>query len=287
MPIDPSIPQCQHIKVNGTRCGSPSLRGRKFCYFHYNVTRSLISTDIPVIEDINSVQYSLNRLAEYILEKRIDYKQASLLIWIMQIAAHNARRTQLEPFPDNIVREHPNDRFFSADLSPDELTAAINSAFSPSEGHGSVGRAFRPDSRSERADASSPASASSDSALPPASCALPPDSSPLHPAACNSEIAVSPEDLEALAPDASDSALPPASCALPPDSSLPPAPCTSAPSASSAVKPSLSEGHGFNRAAPTSRKNGALAPEADFVPRKRPTRQAPETRNPKFETVPS
>ncbi|MGH9555382.1 MAG: hypothetical protein ACRD2Y_06115 [Terriglobales bacterium] len=113
MPIDPSIPQCQHIKVNGLRCGSPSLKGRRYCYFHYEVTRQLVRTDIPVLEDAGSVQYSLNRLAEYILEKRIDYKQASLLLWLMQIASANARHARLEPFlKEDIVREHPEDSFF-------------------------------------------------------------------------------------------------------------------------------------------------------------------------------
>ncbi len=135
MPIDPRIPQCEHIKVNGLRCGSPSLRGRKYCYFHYSVTRPLIATDIPVLEDAGAVQYSLNRLAEYILEKRIDYKQASLLLWLMQIASSNARNAKLEPFlKEDIVREHPNDRYFrnpalrssNADAGEDEGDDAGN-----------------------------------------------------------------------------------------------------------------------------------------------------------------
>ena len=26
--------RCQHIKVNGTQCGSPALRRNRFCFFH-------------------------------------------------------------------------------------------------------------------------------------------------------------------------------------------------------------------------------------------------------------
>ncbi len=131
MPIDPSIPQCKHIKVNGLRCGSPSLKGRKFCYFHYEVTRPLIRTDIPVLEDAGAVQYSLNRLAEYILEKRIDYKQASLLLWLMQIASTNVRNARLEPFlKEDIVREHPDDSYFPnpASQSEEDSEMAVSSA---------------------------------------------------------------------------------------------------------------------------------------------------------------
>ena len=35
MSLYPShILRCQHIKVNGTQCGSPALRQCKFCYYH-------------------------------------------------------------------------------------------------------------------------------------------------------------------------------------------------------------------------------------------------------------
>jgi hypothetical protein len=27
-----SIPRCEHIKVNGTQCGSPALRSNHFCF---------------------------------------------------------------------------------------------------------------------------------------------------------------------------------------------------------------------------------------------------------------
>ena len=29
-----SIPRCEHIKINGTQCGSPALRRNHFCFFH-------------------------------------------------------------------------------------------------------------------------------------------------------------------------------------------------------------------------------------------------------------
>ena len=31
-PVD--VRRCQHIKTNGTQCGSPALRDGKFCYHH-------------------------------------------------------------------------------------------------------------------------------------------------------------------------------------------------------------------------------------------------------------
>jgi hypothetical protein len=27
-------PRCRHIKVNGTQCGSPAVRSKRFCFYH-------------------------------------------------------------------------------------------------------------------------------------------------------------------------------------------------------------------------------------------------------------
>jgi len=32
---------CMHIKVSGVRCGSPSMRGEQFCYFHLRMLRTV------------------------------------------------------------------------------------------------------------------------------------------------------------------------------------------------------------------------------------------------------
>jgi hypothetical protein len=29
-----SVARCQHIKINGTQCGSPALRREIYCFFH-------------------------------------------------------------------------------------------------------------------------------------------------------------------------------------------------------------------------------------------------------------
>ena len=28
------VARCEHVKVNGTQCGSPALRDQPYCYFH-------------------------------------------------------------------------------------------------------------------------------------------------------------------------------------------------------------------------------------------------------------
>src|ERR1700689_1568764 len=41
MAVNPNTRVCSHIKVNGIRCGSPSLRGEVFCYFHQRMIRGV------------------------------------------------------------------------------------------------------------------------------------------------------------------------------------------------------------------------------------------------------
>ena len=70
MPYYPNVPRCQHLKVNGTQCGSPALTRNRFCFFHkrFQDQRVTISTtrrrarasfDLPVLEDANAIQVSL------------------------------------------------------------------------------------------------------------------------------------------------------------------------------------------------------------------------------------
>ena len=40
MPIRTNVRVCTHIKVTGVRCGSPTLRGEQFCYFHQRMIRT-------------------------------------------------------------------------------------------------------------------------------------------------------------------------------------------------------------------------------------------------------
>lgn len=37
---------CQHIKLGGRRCGSPSLRGQRYCYFHASADRAVPSVNL-------------------------------------------------------------------------------------------------------------------------------------------------------------------------------------------------------------------------------------------------
>ena len=104
-----NIPRCQHIKVNGTQCGSPAVRDRRFCFFHkkWHDQRIVINSaqarqspptlDLPVLEDANSVQVALMQVMRLLISHQIDHKTAGLLLYALQTASFNLRRTDFEP----------------------------------------------------------------------------------------------------------------------------------------------------------------------------------------------
>jgi hypothetical protein len=108
MSYDVHIPRCTHIKTNGTQCGSPALRGRRFCFFHKNwqgqrialnaQPASPLSFTMPVLEDADSVQVALMQVMRLILAGQLDPKIAGLLLYALQTASINVRHMKLEPF---------------------------------------------------------------------------------------------------------------------------------------------------------------------------------------------
>jgi hypothetical protein len=106
------IRRCQHIKVNGTQCGSPARRNEPYCHFHREnqPERVKVSGDsgvevlMPVLEDAQSIQSVVRQVAMLVLGGKIDNKQAGLLLYSMQIASANLKRIAAEkPRPAQVV----------------------------------------------------------------------------------------------------------------------------------------------------------------------------------------
>ena len=101
--------RCQHLKINGTQCGSPALRRNRFCFFHkrFQDERIRLSTDrarrgvatfiLPVLEDANSIQIALMQVMRLLLTQQIEHKTASLLLYALQTASTNLRLTNFKP----------------------------------------------------------------------------------------------------------------------------------------------------------------------------------------------
>ena len=109
----PNIRRCQHLKSNGTQCGSPALRDQKYCYFHTEWRRQTRDIDmhhhvrgtvaVPTLEDANSIQVGLAEVMRRLVASQIDHRTASLLLRALRTAVANLKHTTFEPDPTHVV----------------------------------------------------------------------------------------------------------------------------------------------------------------------------------------
>ena len=128
-----TIIRCHHLKTNGTQCGSPALRGKRFCYFHsrHQLKPAKDSAfDFPTLEDANAIQLALMQVMRAVADNKIEIKRGALLLYALQTASFNLKRVRFEPHWPRVVRDRGLARF-----SVPRTTAQ---------------RAFRPRSRTRR-----------------------------------------------------------------------------------------------------------------------------------------
>jgi hypothetical protein len=109
--------RCRHIKVNGTQCGSPALRSKIFCFYHHkdrplpvpcfsDIEYATGEINLPFFEDAHSIQAVIREVVQMVLQKRLERKTASLLLYALQIASSNLKRMELEkPQPEQVVTD--------------------------------------------------------------------------------------------------------------------------------------------------------------------------------------
>src|ERR1700682_2683267 len=139
--------RCRHIKVNGTQCGSPALRSKNFCFYHQQNRPVTVECyfdggyatgeiDLPVFEDAHSIQSAIRQVVQMVLQKRLERKTASLLLYALQIASSNLKRMELEkPQPEQVVTDlepvvDPHDAW-QAPIARSAETAGETSASAP------------------------------------------------------------------------------------------------------------------------------------------------------------
>jgi hypothetical protein len=107
--------RCQHLKINGSQCGSPALRRNRFCFFHKRfqdeqirlsadrARRGVATFVLPALEDANSIQIALMQVMRLLLSQQIDHKTASLLLYALQTASTNLRLTNFKPKTKDVI----------------------------------------------------------------------------------------------------------------------------------------------------------------------------------------
>jgi hypothetical protein len=110
---------CRHIKTNGTQCEAPSLSGGQWCFFHsrlhqrhsrfrpIEVASDSIVRAQPVhlsaLEDRESVQVALSVVINALASGQMEPRQATALLYGLQIASSNLARMNSNPSPAKVV----------------------------------------------------------------------------------------------------------------------------------------------------------------------------------------
>jgi hypothetical protein len=130
--LNQKIRICTHIKVNGTPCGSPALRGEVFCYFHQRMIRGVRTPPksrlhpIALIENEEAIQASLMEVINALVRNTIDLRRAQLILRALHIAARNASRVRFQMAESEMVREVPD--YPAAPAGPQPPSPAIHQA---------------------------------------------------------------------------------------------------------------------------------------------------------------
>jgi hypothetical protein len=137
---------CQHIKSSGARCRAVALNDHLFCFWHARIHRHHeeassprhfptyyspqnsvenrkqdaeaddawsclranypISSELPPLEDAESIQIAISLIVRALADARIEHKQAALMLYALQIAANNVRsvRPAIEDSVEHVAR---------------------------------------------------------------------------------------------------------------------------------------------------------------------------------------
>ena len=100
---------CRHVKEDGTYCGSPALRDRKYCYYHLmqrgrRLRRArALSDNVPYrleiqsLDNLYAVRDALTEIAQALAAGQLEARTAGKLLYaIQQVSATNRRIEQLE-----------------------------------------------------------------------------------------------------------------------------------------------------------------------------------------------
>jgi hypothetical protein len=110
MPIAQNIPKCHHVRTDGIRCGSPSMRGRNHCFYHLRTTAIPPSRpkDMPNLEDGLAIQHGIAQVIRRLLCYDLDYKAAYCLLHAYKLALWNLKNCRLpDAFWDQVVTADP------------------------------------------------------------------------------------------------------------------------------------------------------------------------------------
>ncbi len=91
--------QCEHITGEGTRCFSPAMHRRPFCYLHWRLREHKLPITepgfaMPIIDSEASVVLAASQIAHAVLSGQLEAKRARVILLSLRMAVDSFRRQQ-------------------------------------------------------------------------------------------------------------------------------------------------------------------------------------------------
>ena len=83
--------------ANGRRCKAPRVRGKKLCHMHLAMEELRPQKlDLPGLDNPNDIQLAIAKVAQALVDGKLDTKSASTLSYVLQLALSNVNRLDYE-----------------------------------------------------------------------------------------------------------------------------------------------------------------------------------------------
>jgi hypothetical protein len=96
--------RCRYPKENGGTCRAPRVRGKKFCHMHLVLEEARPEKiKLPNLGDARGIHGAIAKGAQAVVDGKLDYKQASILGYYLQLALSNVKRVDSEESDDREI----------------------------------------------------------------------------------------------------------------------------------------------------------------------------------------
>jgi hypothetical protein len=123
VPTDHAVPECEHIKFNGDRCGSPAMRGKHFCYHHSRIRHIRPDEALPTSDSPEAIVYSAQAVIDNVLAGKLDYKPALAIAALLRVQNAALPKFRMPSLIDPVL-EDSNDKRYSERLNALPNTAS-------------------------------------------------------------------------------------------------------------------------------------------------------------------
>jgi hypothetical protein len=90
-------PRYQYPKGNGEMCRAPRVRGKKYCHVHWMLEEARPEKiRLPNLADAAGIHGAIAKGAQAVVDGKLDYKQASILGYYLQLALSNVGKVDFE-----------------------------------------------------------------------------------------------------------------------------------------------------------------------------------------------